>query len=296
MSAVLAPPAPLYIRPLSPDFGAEILDLELHRITDAQFEQVYAAWLKYHVLLFRGQTSLTNQSFEDFSRRLGVLDPPPNQGAGRKNVPGFPMLYVVSNEKAADGEALGALGDGEATWHTDMSYLPLPPAASMLWSIKIPPTGGDTWFCSMPDALKSMPPDLAALARKVDIKHDGTYDSGGNLRKGMQANDDPSTSAGTMHPAVIRHPESGIETLYLGRRRNAYVAGYPLAESERILDQLWEYAALEKNIYKHVWRLNDVVLWDNRTTMHRRDAFDPNATRTMHRSQIKGKGDLLRPQ
>jgi len=296
VSAVLASSAPLHIRPLSPDFGAEILDLELHRITDAQFEQVYAAWLKYHVLLFRNQTSLTNQSFEDFSRRLGVLDPPPNQGAGRKNVPGFPMLYVVSNEKAATGEPLGALGDGEATWHTDMSYLPLPPAASMLWSIKIPPTGGDTWFCSMPDALKSMPPDLAALARKVDIKHDGTYDSGGNLRRGMQANDDPSTSAGTMHPAVIRHPESGVETLYLGRRRNAYVAGYPLAESERILDQLWEYAALEENIYKHVWRLNDVVLWDNRSTMHRRDAFDPNATRTMHRSQIKGKGDLLRPQ
>ena len=294
MSAVLAKKS-LEIRPLTPDFGAEILGLNLHRITDAEFEQVYAAWLKYHVLLFRGQTDLTNQSFEDFSRRLGELDPPPNQGAGRKNVPGYPMLYVVSNEKAPTGEALGALGDGEATWHTDMSYLPLPPAASMLWSIKIPPTGGDTWFSSMPDALKSMPVDVAALARKVDIKHDGTYDSGGNLRKGMQANDDPRTSAGTLHPAVIRHPESGVETLYLGRRRNAYVAGFDRAESERILDKLWEYAALDKNVYKHVWRLNDVVLWDNRSTMHRRDAFDPKATRTMHRSQIKGKGDLLRP-
>jgi taurine dioxygenase len=94
---------------------------------------------------------------------------------------------------------------------------------------------------------------------------------------------------------VIRHPESGVETLYLGRRRNAYVAGYPLAESERILDTLWQYAALDGNIYKHVWRLHDVVLWDNRSTMHRRDAFDPNAVRTMHRSQIKGKGELARP-
>lgn len=293
MSAVLSGNT-LELRPLTPNFGAEVLGLDLSRITDREFEQVYAAWLKYHVLLFRGQDLLTNQTFEDFSARLGVLDPPPNQGAGRKSVPGYPMLYVVSNEKSATGEALGALGDGEATWHTDMSYLPLPPAASMLWSIRIPPTGGDTWFCSMPDALKSMPPEIAALARKVEIKHDGTYDSGGNLRKGMQANDDPSTSAGTLHPAVIRHPESGVETLYLGRRRNAYVAGYELAESERILDKLWEYAALEKNIYKHVWRINDVVLWDNRSTMHRRDAFDPKAIRTMHRSQIKGKGDLLR--
>ncbi|HEY4372712.1 MAG TPA: TauD/TfdA family dioxygenase [Burkholderiales bacterium] len=294
MSAVLSSSSALQLRPLTPNFGAEVLGLDLARITDAQFEQVYAAWLRHHVLLFRGQETLTNQGFEDFSARLGVLDPPPNQGAGRKSVPGYPMLYVVSNEKTAAGEALGALGDGEATWHTDMSYLPLPPAASMLWSIRIPPTGGDTWFCSMPDALKSMPPEIEALARKVEIKHDGTYDSGGNLRRGMQANDDPSTSAGTLHPAVIRHPESGVETLYLGRRRNAYVAGYDLAESERILDTLWQYAALEQNIYKHVWRLHDVVLWDNRSTMHRRDAFDPTAIRTMHRSQIKGKGDLLR--
>jgi taurine dioxygenase len=295
MSAILAPAQSLKLRPLKPGFGAEVLELELHRITDQEFEQVYAAWLEYHVLLFRGQNQLTNQSFEDFSRRLGELDPPPNQGAGRKNVPGYPMLYVVSNEKAATGEPLGALGDGEATWHTDMSYLPLPPAASMLWSLKIPASGGDTWFASMPGALKSMPADVAAMARKVEIKHDGTYDSGGNLRKGMQSNDNPKTSAGALHPAVIRHPESGIETLYLGRRRNAYVAGCELEESERILDTLWQYAALEQNVFKHVWRLADVVLWDNRTTLHRRDAFDPAAVRTMHRSQIKGKGALLRP-
>ena len=144
MSAVPAASssAALHLRPLTPKFGVEVLELDLHRITDAQFEQVYAAWLQNHVLLFRNQVNLTNQSFEDFSSRLGVLDPPPNQGAGRKSVPGYPMLYVVSNEKSAAGEALGALGDGEATWHTDMSYLPLPPAASMLWSIRIPPAGG----------------------------------------------------------------------------------------------------------------------------------------------------------
>ncbi len=119
MSAVLASAQPLKLRPLMPGFGAEVLDLDLHRITDQEFEQVYAAWLKYHVLLFRGQNQLTNQSFEDFSRRLGELDPPPNQGAGRKNVPGYPMLYVVSNGQSSAGDR-GAPGRRRG----DLAYRP----------------------------------------------------------------------------------------------------------------------------------------------------------------------------
>ena len=130
------------------------------------------------------------------SRWATYPDPPPNQGAGRKSVPGHPNLYVVSNRKNAEGEPIGALGDGEASWHTDMSYQERPPFASMLWSIELPSTGGDTWFASMPAALRSLPAELAARVRRMSIKHDGTYDSGGNLRKGMVANDDPSKSVG----------------------------------------------------------------------------------------------------
>jgi taurine dioxygenase len=280
--------------PITPVFGAEVQGVDLATIGDAEFAELYGIWRKHHVLVLRDQ-HLTNAQFERFSSMLGELDPPPNQGAGRKNVPGYPNLYVVSNRKSATGEPLGALGDGEATWHTDMSYLERPPFASMLWSIELPDTGGDTWFASMPAALRSMPADLVRRIAQLGIKHDGTYDSGGNVRKGMEANDDPTQSVGTVHPVVIVQPESGEHTLYLGRRRNAYIPGLPLAESERLLNIIWSYATADAVSMAHRWRLGDVVLWNNLTTMHRRDAFPADQVRTLHRSQIKGRYTLAAP-
>ena len=221
-----------------------------------------------------------------FSRHFGALDSPPNQGAGRKSPPGYPEVYIVSNVLDGKGEPIGALGDGDAAWHTDMSYAPRPPDASMLYALEIPAHGGDTWFCSMKAALASMPRTLVERIANLDIKHDGTYDSGGYLRKGLAPSSDPRTSVGTAHPIVIEHPVSGEPALYLGRRLNAYVIGLELADSERLLDEVWSFVDTE--IYRHRWALGDLVLWDNRTTMHRRDAFDPKARRVLHRTQIKG--------
>jgi taurine dioxygenase len=195
---------------------------------------------------------------------------------------------VVSNVLDAKGEPIGALGDGDAAWHTDMSYIAQPPDASMLYSLEIPKSGGDTWFCGMKTALAKMPKALRERIKGLDIKHDGTYDSGGYVRKGMTPSKDPRTSVGTPHPMVIRHPVSGDAALYLGRRLNAYVMGLEVEESERLLDEVWSY--VEAAVYKHRWALGDLVLWDNRTTMHRRDAFDPKSRRVMHRTQIKGSG------
>lgn len=273
---------------IAPALGALVEGVDLARLTPQEFDALYRLWGEHHVLVLRNQ-QLTNEAFERFSAMLGELDPPPNQGAGRKSVPGHPNLYVVSNRKSSAGEPLGALGDGEAQWHTDMSYLERPPFASMLWSIELPREGGDTWFAGMPAALRSMPADLVRRIEQLSIKHDGTYDSGGNLRKGMAANDDPTLSVGTLHPIVIRQPETGERTLYLGRRRNAYIPGLPLAESDALLDTIWGYATAPEVTLRHRWQLGDVVLWNNFTTMHRRDAFPPDQFRTLHRSQIKGR-------
>lgn len=280
--------------PITPALGALIEGVDLSDITPDVFRQVYDIWKRHHVIVLRGQR-LSNAQFERFSAMLGELDPPPNQGAGRKSVPGHPNLYVVSNRRNAAGEPLGALGDGEAQWHTDMSYLERPPFASMLWSVELPSTGGDTWFASMPAALRSMPPDLVARLRPLAIKHDGTYDSGGNVRKGMVANDDPTQSVGTPHPIIIMQPETGEPTLYLGRRRNAWIVGLPLEESERLLNIIWSYATADAVTLRHRWQLGDVVLWNNLTTMHRRDAFPADEIRTLHRSQIKGQYILTSP-
>ena len=267
--------------------GAEVRGVDLAAATPAQIDAIKQAWYRHDVLVFRGQR-LTDDDLLAFSRYFGALDPPPNQGAGRKSPPGYPDVYVVSNVRDDKGEPIGALGDGEAQWHTDMSYAALPPDASMLYSLEIPASGGDTCFCSMKAALAKLPPALAARIARLDIKHDGTYDSGGTLRKGLAPSADPRGSIGTPHPAVIEHPVSGERALYLGRRRNAYVTGLELDASERLLDELWSY--VETSVYRHRWALGDLVLWDNRTTMHRRDAFDPTSRRVMHRTQIKGSG------
>jgi taurine dioxygenase len=267
--------------------GAEVRGIDLAAVSRVEIDAVKRAWYRHDVLVFRNQR-LSDDDLLSFSRHFGALDSPPNQGAGRKSPPGYPEVYIVSNVLDEKGEPIGALGDGEASWHTDMSYAPLPPDASMLYALEIPPTGSDTCFSSMKAALARMPQALVQRVRTLDIKHDGTYDSGGYVRKGLTPSNDPRTSVGTAHPAILAHPVSGDAALYLGRRRNAYVVGLDLAESERLLDELWSY--VETAVYRHRWAVGDLVLWDNRTTMHRRDAFDPRSRRVMHRTQIKGSG------
>ena len=267
--------------------GAEVKGVDIARIAPRDVEAIKRAWYAHDVLVFRNQ-KLSDDDLLSFSKHFGTLDPPPNQGAGRKSPPGYPDIYVISNVLDRTGEPIGALGDGDAAWHTDMSYIAEPPDASMLYSLEIPKRGGDTWFCSMKKALARMPKGLVERIKGLDIKHDGTYDSGGYVRKGMTPSNDPRTSVGTAHPIVIRHPVSGDQALYLGRRLNAYIVGLGLGESERLLDEIWTY--VDAAVYKHRWALGDLVLWDNRTTMHRRDAFDPKSRRVMHRTQIKGSG------
>ena len=275
-------------RGITPAFGVEVLDVRLPALSDAEFAELHALWKANGAMLVRGQQAMTDAQFEAFSKRFGELDPPPNQGVGRKNVPGFPDLYVVSNELDQSGEPVGALGYSEAVWHTDMSYLPVPPIASMLWSIRLPAWGGNTWVAGMCAAYENLPAALKERAKKLWIKHDGTRDSGGNLRKGVEDDPNPRTAKGQPHPAVIRDPGTGKPALFLGRRPRAYVVGLEIAESEAVLDELWKYGIQPNNVYEHKWQVGDVLIWSNYSTMHRRDEFDKNTVRRMHRSQIKG--------
>ncbi len=266
--------------------GAEIEGVDLRTLDDREFAAIHAAWLDHLVLLIRGQR-LEDDHLIAFSRRLGELDWAPVQETGRRFVEGYPEIYVVSNV-VENGEPIGSLGAGEATWHTDMSYLEAPPKASMLYALEVPAAGGNTYFCNMYRAYELLPEALQRRVAGLSLKHDGTYNSGGYVRQGVEAVDDPVTSAGVYHPLVCTHPESGRRALFLGRRRNAYIGGLPLDESEALLDELWSYASREDVTWYNQWRTGDVVLWDNRCTMHRRDPFDPAARRVLHRTQIKG--------
>src|SRR3954469_1880098 len=168
----------LDVRPNAAALGAEIRGVDLRAIDEATFAAIHRAWVDHLVLLFRGQT-LSDDDLIGFSRRFGDLDLAPIQETGRRFVEGKPELYVVSNVIGADGQPIGSLGAGEAVWHTDMSYLPAPPKASMLYALEIPPDGGNTHFASMYAAYDSLPPALKRRAAGLMVKHDGTYNSGG---------------------------------------------------------------------------------------------------------------------
>jgi len=266
--------------------GTEITGLDLTNFTEQDFTRIHSAWLDHQVLLFRAQR-LTDEDLIRFSRRFGALDWAPVQETGRRFVEGHPEIYVVSNV-IENGVPIGSLGAGEAIWHTDMSYLEIPPKASMLYALEAPLQGGNTYFCDMYAAYASLPAALRERISSLTLKHDATYNSGGYVRQGMNAVDDPVNSAGVFHPLVLTHPETRRPALYLGRRRNAYLAGLALADSESLLDELWSYATRDELTWSHQWRPGDLVLWDNRCTMHRRDSFDPSLRRVLHRTQIKG--------
>jgi taurine dioxygenase len=266
--------------------GAEVRGVDLRALDNETFAQVHQAWLDHQVLLVRGQ-QLSDDDLIAFSRLFGHLDEAPIQETGRRFVEGRPEIYVVSNV-IENGVAIGSLGSGEAVWHTDMSYLADPPKASVLYALEVPENGGDTGFCTMYGAWDVLPASLQQRIEQMRVKHDGTYNSGGYVREGVTPSDDPRTSPGALHPLVCRHPETGRRGLYLGRRRHAYIEGLSLDDSDALLDQIWTLATGTALTWYHHWAVGDLVMWDNRCTMHRRTAFDADARRVMHRTQIKG--------
>lgn len=273
------------VTPMPAALGAQVDCGDVRTLTDEAFAQVRAAWLDHLVLLIRGQT-LDDAELLDFGRRFGELAAAAQVHKGQK-ARSRPEIAVISNVRE-NGVAIGSLGDGEAVWHSDSGFNEVPPSASLLHSLEIPPSGGDTGFANMYLACQRLPLALRAAALGRTIKHDRRYTSGGQLREGYLAEQDLRESPGPWHPIIRRHPETGADALYLGRRPHAYVSGLPLDESEALLDELWAHATEPSLTWHHQWRVGDILIWDNRCTMHRRDAFDPAARRIMHRTQCRG--------
>ena len=283
----------LFVKPTGAGLGAQIGNVDLRKLDDSLFAELHRAWLQNLVLLIRDQ-QLTDADLINFSRRFGDLDWAPVQETGRRFVEGLPEIYVVSNV-LENGEPIGSLGHGEAVWHTDMSYVEKPPKASVLYALETPAEGGNTYFVNMYCVYVALPSELQQRIAGLKVKHDGTYNSGGYVRQGVIPSADPRDAPGALHPLVYVHPETKKPALYLGRRRNAYIDGLSLADSEALLDELWSYADHQEFSWMQVWRAGDLVLWDNRCTMHRRDAFAASARRILHRTQIKSDGEVFQP-
>ncbi len=271
--------------PTDAALGAEIGGLDLRAVDRETFEAIRTVWHRHLVIVFRDQDLADDLS--RFSRRFGELDPAPVDTQGMPSIPDHPEIAVISNI-IEDGEPIGALGAYEAAWHTDMSYRPEPPSASLLFALEVPEEGGDTGFANMYLACEKLPGPLRDRADGRAIKHDASHDSAGRLRRGFEAPADPAEAPGASHPIIRTHPATGREALFLGRRRNATVDGLGSAASEALLDALWAFATRPEFTWRHRWAAGDLVVWDNRCTLHRRDAFDADARRLMLRTQVKG--------
>ena len=277
------------IKDLDAALGAEVVDVELAEpLPPATFAAIEAAWRERLVVVFRGQ-KLSDPQLIAFSRNFGELEPPGPNPYGEAFNKQHPEINIISNV-IEQGRPIGSLGDGEAVWHADMTYVEVPPKAAVLHALEVPPpeAGGNTYFANMFAAYEAMPVELEQAAAGKTAVHDASRNSAGELRKGYQPVTDVRETVGAHHPLIRTESKSGRKALFLGRRPNAYVLGLELAESEALLDALWRHATQPRFAMCHRWRLGDVLMWNNLAVLHRRDPFDPTTRRVMHRSQIRG--------
>jgi taurine dioxygenase len=258
-------------------------------MTAEMLQTINALWREYLVLRFRGQVGLSPEGLVRFSKQFGPLDARPIGTKTRAAGPAasFPEITTISNIEIG-GQSIGGLGAAEAVWHTDMSYVTKPPKAACLYSLEVPEAGGNTHFLNMYAAYETLPEALKARVDRLTCLHDASHNSAGELRLGFKEVVDPREAVGAVHPLVRVHPETQRKCLFLGRRHNAYVIGLSLEDSEALLDELWAHASDPALAWTQTWQPGDLVMWDNRCTMHRRDAFDPQARRLMIRTQISG--------
>ena len=287
--------AQFQVVPMAAPLGAEIRGIDLKRLDDATFKALHETWLNHVLVVFRGQ-SMAAEDLVHLVRRFGTPVTSSNlhqrsldERAGNRlyNLP--PEVTIVSNVREGD-QSIGILGDGEVMWHSDFSFKERPTAARMLVAMEVPPQelGGHTYFLSCYAAYDALSTEMRQRISGMTIKQADIIDTAMKLRPGASLDADIRTVPGPSHPVISTHPETGHNMLFLGRRHGAYVNGCSLEESEALLNQLWAHCTRPRFWYEHRWSMGDVVVWDNRATLHRRDPFDSKSRRVLFAAQVEG--------
>ena len=266
------------LRQLSPALGAEILGIDLRDpIDDALKQKLLDAWHQHLVLLLRNQT-LDEDAQVRFAETFGTLA---KTTSGRAFSVKHPSVMLVSNIRE-DGKPIGALPDGEMHFHTDQCHQATPAKATMLYAIEIPRTGGNTLFANAYAAYETLPEDIRQ--RIAGRRALNAYTSDTMLRS---ANYDDAKSS-CWHPVVRTHPATGRKALYVNRLMTREIEGLPREESDALLQKLFDHQEQPRFVYEHVWRVGDIVMWDNRCTLHARSDFSAGERRLLRRVTILG--------
>jgi taurine dioxygenase len=268
------------IMPTGEALGADVLNVRFDALSTADIAVINAAWEKHLVLRFGG-SAIDEQTFLAFTQRFGTpMLAPAYPVTTIKNEPKKTPITTVSNLRDEQGRPLGALGADALGWHSDMAYDAEPPVRTALHALEVPETGGNTTFLNMYLLYEALSPSLQRLVETLSVCHPPVE----HARFGPEP-------VPTVHPLVQTHSGTGRKALFLGRRPQAALEGLPRDESEEILDRLWRMTTYPDFIWTQSWRSGDVVMWDNRYVMHRRDAFDPDARRILRRVTLAGSPD-----
>ena len=276
----------LALRKISPALGAEIESFDIAaKVSSETVEELERALAEHGVLVF-GDQHLTAEQHIAFSRFFGELE---EHVLSAALLEGHPEIYIVSNV-VENGKAKGRAYAG-TYWHSDMSYKPMPSMGSLMYALEVPEIGGDTMFANMYRAYETLSEGMQRLLEGLEAVHDFGHadkvyfaqrDDGGRLTERQRAKVPP-----TQHPVVRTHPLNGRKALFVNEGFTSHFVGMTEAESRSLLDFLYRHATDPTLVYRHQWRPNDLVFWDNRCSMHKA-VRDYDAPRHMHRTTVRG--------
>jgi putative 2-oxoglutarate oxygenase len=272
----------IQVRRLGKQIGAEILGVDVRKLDDAGFAQIYRAWLDANVVVVPGQ-ALEIEDFLRYSRRFGVVVPHPSKSTRHPDYPEITQLGVNKFDAAGKLD-MAIYRRGAEGWHTDGAYDQEPFKATQLYALAVPSRGGNTLFASMYAAYDGLPQRLKhRLEGRI-----GVFTYGGRRKATALLNQEDRDWKPVFHPIVRTHPETGRKALYFDPGKILRIEGLEPAESDALIDELTERMIQPDGEYHHQWRKGDIVIWDNRCSYHKAAGdYPPEEDRIHWRVSIK---------
>lgn len=275
---------PLSIKPIADSMGAEVTGLDLRESLDRETVDALNDAFHEHIVLCIRDQEFTPEQYVAAARLFGE---PVQQTNKHLNFPELPEIGVLSSEDR-DVHGTGARIIRGQTWHTDHSFTARPPKATILYSIVTPATGAETSFCNTRAAYEALPDETK---RRIDgFRAVHSYESSRSPRPMMgQTDAEKAETPDVAHPLARQHLPTGRKALFMSTTRLERIADLDRAESDALVDELMVHATQPQFLYDHEWRVGDMVIWDNRCSMHHANANYPlDAKRLLHRIIIKG--------